>query len=199
MTSLSGSSTAPTRVATGFGPGALLTPANLLTLARIAATPPFLWQLTRHPVEWATFAVWFVLCATDLVDGKLARRHGATRSGAFLDPLADKVLVLGAFAVLVAIDRVWWLPALLIAAREVGMSWYRSWIGRRGVSVPAHKAAKVKTWVQCIAVGLVLFPPTAGHPLVYGAVVWLAVGLPLATGLHYAIEGRRLAALTTAA
>ena len=192
------SSSTPGRVASGFGPGALLTPANLLTLARIAATPPFLWHLTRHPTGWATWAAWFILCATDLFDGRLARRHGATRSGAFLDPLADKVLVLGAFAVLVAIDRVWWLPALLIAAREVGMSWYRSWIGRRGVSVPANKVAKVKTWVQCIAVGLVLLPLTAGHPLAYNAAVWLAVALTLATGAHYAIEGRRLAAAVPA-
>ena len=191
MTSVSGSPAV--RVASGFGPGALLTPANLLTSARIAATPPFLWHLTRHPLGWATWLAWFALCATDLFDGKLARRHGATRSGAFLDPLADKVLVLGAFAVLVAIDKVWLVPALLIAAREVGMSWYRSWIGRRGVSVPANKAAKVKTWVQCIAVGLVLLPPTASHPLVYGAVVWLAVVLTLATGAHYAVQGRRLA------
>ncbi len=193
MTTLSGSSTAATRVASAFGPGALLTPANLLTLARIAATPPFLWHLTRHPVDWATLAVWFVLCATDLADGKLARRHGATRSGAFLDPLADKVLVLGAFAVLVAIDRVWWLPALLMAAREVAMSWYRSWIGRRGISVPANRMAKVKTWVQCTSVGLVLLPLSASHPLVYGSVVWLAVALTLATGAQYAFEGRRLA------
>jgi CDP-diacylglycerol--glycerol-3-phosphate 3-phosphatidyltransferase len=181
--------------AAGFGPGALLTPANLLTLGRIAATPPFLWLLTRNPEGgWITLLAWFALCATDLVDGKLARRHGATRSGAFLDPLADKILVLGAFAVLVAIDRVWWLPALLIAAREVVMSWYRSWIGRRGVSVPANKVAKVKTWTQCIAIGLVILPPTADHPLAYGAVVWLAVLLTLGTGLQYAIEGRRLAA-----
>jgi CDP-diacylglycerol--glycerol-3-phosphate 3-phosphatidyltransferase len=187
------------QVSTGFGPGALVTPANLLTTARIAATPPFLWHLTRHPAGgWLIWLAWFALCATDLFDGRLARRHGATRSGAFLDPLADKVLVLGAFAVLVAIDRVWLLPALLIAAREVGMSWYRSWIGRRGVSVPANRAAKVKTWVQCIAIGLVLFPPTAGHPAAYGAVVWLAVVLTLATGARYAVEGRRLAVLAPA-
>jgi len=187
-----------TRVLSGFGPGALLTPANLLTSARIAATPPFLWHLNRNPTGWVTWMAWFALCATDLFDGKLARRHGATRSGAFLDPLADKILVLGAFAVLVAIDRVWIVPAVLIAAREVGMSWYRSWIGRRGVSVPANKAAKVKTWVQCIAVGLVVFPSTAGHPLVYGTVVWLAVVLTLATGAVYAVEGRRLVAAAPA-
>ena len=198
MTSVSGSSAVPAKVSAGFGPGALLTPANLLTLARIAATPPFLWHLTRHPVGWTTLAMWFALCVTDLLDGKLARRHGATRSGAFLDPLADKVLVLGAFAVLVAGGRVWWLPALLIALREVGMSWYRSWIARRGVSVPANQTAKVKTWVQCTAVGLVLLPATAAHPLVYGSVLWLAVALTLVTGAQYAIEGRRLAAILPA-
>lgn len=199
MSSVSGTPAVSARVAAaGFGPEALLTPANLLTLARIAATPVFLWHLNRQPVGWATLAMWFALCATDLVDGKLARRHGATRSGAFLDPLADKILVLGAFAILVAIDRVWWLPALLIAAREVGMSWYRSWIGRRGVSVPANRTAKVKTWVQCIAVGLVLLPSTASHPLGYGAVVWLAVALTLWTGAQYAIEGRRLASVLPA-
>jgi len=99
VTSVSGSSAVPTKVASGFGPGAILTPANLLTLGRIAATPPFLWHLARHPVDWTTLAMWFALCVTDLLDGKLARRHGATRSGAFLDPLADKVLVLGAIAV----------------------------------------------------------------------------------------------------
>jgi len=198
VTSVSGSPAVPAKIASGFGSGALLTPANLLTLGRIAATPPFLWQLTRHPVAWTTLAMWVALCVTDLLDGKLARRHGATRSGAFLDPLADKVLVLGALAVLVAASRIWWVPALLIAAREVGMSWYRSWIARRGVSVPANQTAKVKTWVQCIAVGLVLLPATAPHPLLYGSVVWLAVALTLFTGAMYAVEGRRLAALLPA-
>ena len=198
MTASGSSAAAP--VTAGFGPGALLTPANLLTLARIAATPPFLWHLARHPAGgWVAWTAWFVLCTTDLLDGRLARRHGATRSGPFLDPLADKVLVLGAFSVLVAIERVWWLPALLIAAREVGMSWYRSWIGRRGVSVPANRTAKVKTWVQCIAVGLVILPATAGHPLVYGAVIWVAVGFTLVTGAQYAVQGRRLAAAAPAA
>lgn len=191
MSTVSGAPVVTTRVP--FHPDALLTPANLLTLTRIAATPAFLWLLTRHPSGWDTWAAWFVLCTTDLLDGKLARCLGPTRSGAFLDPLADKVLVLGAFAVLVAGDRVWWVPAVLIATREVTMSWYRSWIGRRGISVPANKAAKVKTWVQCIAVGLVVMPPSSGHPLVYGAVVWLAVSFTVVTGAVYAFQGRRLA------
>ena len=175
-----------------FGPGALLTPANLLTLTRIAATPFFLWALVAAPTGWPTWTAWFLLCVTDVFDGRLARRHGVTKSGAFLDPLADKVLVLGCFAALVSIHRVWIVPALVIAAREVAMSLYRSRVARRGISVPANKKAKAKTWAQCVGAGLTMFPPTAGHPLVYGAAVWLAVGFTVWTGLAYALEGRRM-------
>ena len=80
--------------------------------------------------------LWIVLAATDGVDGYLARRHGTTRSGAFLDPLADKALVLGAMWALVAADGFWWLPVALITVRELGISVFRSYWGRRGLAVP---------------------------------------------------------------
>ena len=94
----------------GFGPSALLTPANLVTLARIAAAPvAFAIMVANDGVgTWALFALWFVLSATDMFDGYLARKHGSTRSGAFLDPLADKVLVLGGFITLAVVGRFPW-------------------------------------------------------------------------------------------
>ena len=63
--------------------------------------------------------LWIVLCVTDGIDGWLARRQGTTRSGAFLDPLADKVLVLGAMWALVASDRFAVVPVILITVREL--------------------------------------------------------------------------------
>ena len=108
---------------------------------------PFLWWLHQEPVGWAVWAAWAVLCTTDLFDGVLARRHGRTRSGAFLDPLADKVLVLGGMSTLVIAGSLWWVPVAIIAVREVAMSVYRTYVGRRGVSVPANRPAKVKTLV----------------------------------------------------
>ena len=57
--------------------------------------------ITGSEGSWVALALWFVLCASDGIDGYLARRYGTTRSGAFLDPLADKVLVLGAMFTLV--------------------------------------------------------------------------------------------------
>jgi CDP-diacylglycerol--glycerol-3-phosphate 3-phosphatidyltransferase len=134
-----------------------------------------------------------VLTLSDSADGHLARRHGATRSGAFLDPLADKFLVLGALAALAAIAAVPLLPVVLIALREVAMSVYRSYAGRRGVSVPARKSAKVKTWLQCLAVGFAVFPPFGAHHLAIARwTLWVAVAITLFTGWQYARDGRRL-------
>ena len=125
-----------------YGPTALATPANFVTVARILATPIFIVMVARNEPSWATFAVGFVIGITDFVDGYLARRHGETRSGAFLDPLADKVLVLGGFVALVANGQFHWAPVTIIAVRELAISAYRSRAGRLGITVPATKLAK---------------------------------------------------------
>ena len=83
-------------------PGALATWANAITAGRLLLSPMMFWVIPEHDRgSWIAFALWFVLCASDGIDGYIARRHGTTRSGAFLDPLADKVLVLGAMFTLV--------------------------------------------------------------------------------------------------
>ncbi|HSH23831.1 MAG TPA: CDP-diacylglycerol--glycerol-3-phosphate 3-phosphatidyltransferase [Acidimicrobiales bacterium] len=173
-----------------FGPSALVTPANGVTLARVAFTPVLLAMVADSGASYPALALWVVLAATDGLDGYLARRHGTTRSGAFLDPLADKLLVLGAMVVLAVRGGFWWVPVALIAGREVAMSAYRSWVGRRGVSIPARWSAKVKTVVQEVAVGCALFPPLAdGAPAVADAVLWVAVVLTLVSGVQYLLDG----------
>jgi CDP-diacylglycerol--glycerol-3-phosphate 3-phosphatidyltransferase len=143
---------------------------------------------------WPAFALWVMVTITDVADGVVARRQGATRSGAFLDPLADKVLVLGVMFALVANDHLWWLPVALIAVRELAVSAYRSWAGRRGISVPARPWAKVKTVVQDVAVAVALVPQTgdAWHGFVNG-LLWVAVALTLVTGAQYLADGRQVA------
>ena len=102
-----------------------------------------------------------MLCLSDAFDGYIARRHGPTRSGAFLDPLADKVLVLGAMFMLVRNGMFWIVPVAIIAVREFVISMYRTVVGTRGVSVPASRSAKNKTLTQQLAVGFALLPLTA--------------------------------------
>ncbi len=176
-----------------FGPSALATPANAITMARVVALPVVVLLIVGTDTEWQALALWFVLSVSDLADGWLARRQGATRSGAFLDPLADKVLVLGAMTALVAKGAMWWVPVSLIATREVAVSLYRSYVGRRGISVPARMSGKVKTWVQAIAVGLTIVPSSSdAYATFVDVVLWGAVAMTLVTGVQYLHEGRQV-------
>ena len=182
----------------GFGPSALATPANAVTIARLLATPLMVLLIVRSGPSWPAVVAWFVLSSTDGLDGYLARRQGTTRSGAFLDPLADKICVLAAMATLVAVDRWWWPAVALIAAREAVQTVWRVRLGRRGISIPATRWAKVKTLLQDLAVGGALLPWTAGHQGLVQTVLWLAVLLTVVTGVQYLMEGRRLPVATVA-
>ena len=176
-----------------FGPSALNTPANAITVARLLATPLMVAMIVVYGPGWGPFGVALVIGLTDGVDGWLARRQGTTRSGAFLDPLADKAAVVGALCAVAAKGEVAWWPVAIIAAREVGMSVYRIAVGRRGISIPARQTAKVKTLVQGIAILLCLAPSVAPHRRVLDVAVWVAVALTVVTGAQYLFDGRRAA------
>jgi CDP-diacylglycerol---glycerol-3-phosphate 3-phosphatidyltransferase len=184
--------------ATTFGPSALLTPANGITVLRLLATPVLIVLIMLWGASWFTFVFGGLLAFSDGIDGWLARKQGTTRSGAFLDPLADKVAVLGALVALVAKGIIWWLPVAIIAVREIAMSVYRSVVGRHGVSIPARNSAKFKTLLQDIAIGLCLAPPLAGHTSILAAGIWVAAALTVFTGGQYYLDGRRAAAARTA-
>ena len=122
-----------------------VTPANVITAVRLLATPPRPGAHRRSSgSSWAAALAWVAVASTDFLDGWVARRQGATTSGAFLDPLADKVLVLGALVALAATGLASWIPVVLIAGREVAISVYRSVVGPHGVSVPARPLAKLQ-------------------------------------------------------
>jgi CDP-diacylglycerol--glycerol-3-phosphate 3-phosphatidyltransferase len=174
-----------------FGPSALATPANAISIVRLLVTVPFLLLIAETPLSYAATLMWIALCITDGIDGWVARKQGTTRSGAFLDPLADKVMVLGAMWALVASDRFAVVPVTIITVRELGIQAFRSYWGRMGLSVPASWWAKVKTVVQEVAVGLALLPVFEDELWVADSVLWLAVVLTVVTGVQYVIDGRR--------
>lgn len=186
-----------TKVSGKFEPSALATPANAVTAVRLLATPPMLLLILHYGISWVAAAVWVGLASTDFIDGWVARRQGATTSGAFLDPLADKVLVLGALAALAGDRLISWLPVVLIAGREAAVSVWRSAVARRGVSVPARPMAKMKTAAQDAAVALVLIP-TIGldHRWIGLTVLWVSVGLAYLSGAQYLIDSRQAPPVT---
>ena len=143
-------------------PSAIATWANVVTVTRVMVSPVLFALITGSEGSWVALALWVALCASDAVDGYLARRYGTTRSGAFLDPLADKVLVLGAMFTLVGRGVFPVLPVAIIAVREVTISLYRTFAGAKGVSIPATPVAKLKTVFQQLAVGFASVPSDRG-------------------------------------
>lgn len=168
-------------------PSKIATWANLVTVGRVLIAPLMFLLIPEVPGgSWVAFLLWFVLCSSDGIDGYLARRHGVTTFGTFLDPLADKVLVLGAMFTLVSRDVFWVVPVVIIAAREISISLYRTFVGAKGVSVPASKIAKWKTVTQQLAVGFAIMPITAlDATWLWKGLLWVSVALALVSGGQY--------------
>ena len=140
---------------------------TLLTWLRVLAIP-LLVGLFYAPLEPVTAniaaTVLFVAAAiTDWVDGYLARRLGQTSAfGAFLDPVADKLLVASALIMLVELGRVEALVAVIIIGREITISALREWMAQIGAraSVAVHSIGKFKTVAQLVAIPMLLFDAT---------------------------------------
>jgi CDP-diacylglycerol--glycerol-3-phosphate 3-phosphatidyltransferase len=184
-----------TQAIKAFGPTAILTPANGLTVTRLVAAPLFaaVVALRSSPGSWVFFVVWTALAFSDGLDGRLARWHGTTRSGAFLDPLADKFLVIAALGALISLGVIAIWPVVIITIREIAVSVFRVAAAKRGVSVPARPLAKMKTLLQCVAVGAAFIPILGNHhPIVVQVLLDVAVALTLISGLEYARDARRL-------
>lgn len=177
-------------------PDKLATWANAITVGRLLLSPLMFWAIPNHDHgSWISVALWLVLCSSDGIDGYIARRHGTTSAGAFLDPLADKVLILGAMFTLVSTGVFWVLPVIIIAAREFIISVYRVLVGGKGISVPATKLAKYKTVAQQLAVAFALFPPTAlDSTWLWNGILWIAVVLALISGGQYLWRARQAGA-----
>jgi CDP-diacylglycerol--glycerol-3-phosphate 3-phosphatidyltransferase len=174
-------------------PNSVATWANAITVGRLLLSPiMFLLIPADSAGSWAALGFWLLLSLSDGADGWLARRHGTTRSGAFLDPLADKVLILGAMFTLVGRSMFGVVPVAIIAAREFSISIYRSVAGARGVSIPATRLAKAKTLIQQLAVGFALLPLTATSATwTWQILLWAAVVLALVSGWQYLMRARR--------
>jgi len=173
-----------------------VTIADRLTTARALSVPLvvilFAWPFSGH-AYWAT-AVFCVAMATDWFDGRLARRHGRTSPlGSLLDPIADKVLVLGTIVMLVG-QRV--VPAWMVAAivvREVLITGLRQAAIERGIVLAARDLGKLKTWAQAIAAALGGFAAAGAWGT--GVAWWsllVAVCLTWLSGLDYARSAPQL-------
>lgn len=166
--------------------------ANALTVGRLILAPVLAWMILLETNRWPTFALAMVLGASDFFDGKLARYATPTRVGAYVDPLADKAVVLLAGFALVDIGRFPLWPWIIIAIREVGIQLYRSYWARRNFSIPARPSGKYKVFVQGLVIAFVLLPPLDdAAPWVADGFLWLALAFTVVSGAQYIIDGRK--------
>jgi CDP-diacylglycerol--glycerol-3-phosphate 3-phosphatidyltransferase len=136
---------------------------NLLTMARIAAIPFFVWLLdSPTPIRgfWACI-VFTAAAITDVLDGYLARKLGVVSVlGKFLDPLADKLIVMAALVWMVPMGRISAWVVVVLLAREISVTGLRSVAASEGVVISAGDEGKTKTALQMIGiVALVLGYP----------------------------------------
>lgn len=157
---------------------------NIITLARILLVPVFV-VVYLSPGSWTYLAaavLFGLAAATDWLDGYLARKlNQTTPFGAFLDPVADKLIVVSALAVLIAHHGNPWLtmPSLIIVGREIVISALREWMAEmnRSGAVAVNMLGKLKTTLQMIAIAMLLAHPKdfdsmwviSGYVLVYVA------------------------------
>ncbi len=171
--------------------------ANALTATRLVLAPLLFWlvldaEQTRGASWWAA-GLGFALAVSDYYDGKVARRgggHRISRWGAFLDPLADKVVVLGSMICFVIVDRYWWVPVAIVAVREALITGYRIWFARYGLALPARRSAKYKTFSQGVALLLAALPPLENADWLVNSALWVAVAVTVVSGVQYLIDGR---------
>ncbi len=164
----------------------------LLTWLRIVAIP-LLIAVYYLPADWATsyerdLVATLLFCAaalTDWADGYLARKLNQTSAfGAFLDPVADKLMVAAALIVLVQLGRADAIVAMIIIGREITISALREWMAKIGASksVAVSMLGKIKTSAQMLALPMLLFyAPLAGFDmkLIGNWLIWIAALLTL--------------------
>ncbi len=132
---------------------------NILTIGRIVLTPVFILCLFME-TEWAKPAaliIFIIAGVTDAYDGRIARKRGLeTKTGAFLDPLADKILVSSAFISFAILGKVPYWMVVLIVFRDLFITGLRMTFMRNGLSMVTSKVAKFKTAAQIVAIVVIL-------------------------------------------
>ena len=158
-----------------------MTTATKITLLRVAMIPAFM-VVFLMGYSWAALIIFAVASLTDFVDGYIARHYNQTSDfGKFLDPLADKLLVVAAMLIFVQWGRMPSWAVMVVLAREFAVSGLRMVAGTKGLVLAAGFSGKVKTFATMVGL-------CAMMPFSYGWLDWTVTGIIVATTLYSGIE-----------
>lgn len=164
----------------------------MITVARLFLVPVFLYFSYNgsRAGQIGAFAVFLIASLSDSLDGYLARKRGiVTKLGEFLDPLADKILVLAALVVLVEHRDFPVIAAAIVLVRELAVQLLRNRIVSSGGTLPASGVAKTKTVLQIVMVSWWLLPIEIG--VVHWALLIAALVATLWSGTEYFVRYNR--------
>lgn len=172
----------------------------ILTWSRIILVPIFV-AVFYIPAQWAhplSAFIFFLAGVTDWADGYLARKFSmTTRFGAFLDPVADKLMVASALVMLSGIYQRLWIviPAIIIIGREIAISALREWMAQIGETkkVAVAYIGKIKTAMQMLALLLLIYHNPLDHwsPIMTGAILLsMAATLTIISMMKYLLAIR---------
>jgi len=178
-----------------------LTPPNLVTLFRIATAPFLVWLLmyTGPAASWAAAGVFFVATISDYFDGYLARSYNSVSTlGKFLDPMADKLVVMTALIMLTGMARMphvqAWMVVVLVS-RETLVTGLRAVAAAEGLIVGAEELGKYKMVLQSMAIHGLLIHYTYLHVDFFAAgmfVLWFAMVVSVWSGIDYYVRVLRV-------
>lgn len=162
---------------------------NKLTVFRVVLVLPFV-ALLLAGYNWISLAIFIVACLTDLLDGKIARKHNLiTNFGKFMDPLADKLLVCSALICLIQLGRIPAWVVVVIIAREFIISGFRLIASDNNVVIAANMWGKYKTTFQMIMV-ILMIANIPALSLVTTIVMWIATALTVISLVDYVYQNR---------
>ncbi len=170
-----------------------MTTANIISIARICLIPVFMAFALLSGIpnnDYIAIAIFIIASLTDWVDGYIARKYNQiTTFGKFLDPLADKLLVLAAILVLCERGIMGSIPAFIIIARELVVTSLRIVAMGEGIVIAAQKSGKAKTFIQMVGTVALFIPPireiALGVITVGDIVVWIMAAITLISGIEY--------------
>lgn len=177
---------------------------NKLTVARIISVPFFVFFMLTDIVPlsplWALI-IFIAACITDKLDGSIARKRNlVTDFGKFLDPIADKILVISAMVCLVRPGLCSSVALIIVLAREFAVSSLRMLAAAEGKVLAAGKSGKLKTVVQMVALIAILvllagediFNIDLKSQLVSNILIWISVVPTVYSGAEYLIKNREV-------
>jgi len=177
----------------------MLTMPNVLTLCRIATVPLIvcLLRFTGPVASGAAAAVFLVASITDFLDGYIARSYGSgTNLGKFLDPLADKLIVMATLVMLTGMPRSPHVPAwmvVVLVSRELVITGLRGIAAVEGRIIAADELGKYKMALQCIAIQGLLINYTYFHIEFFAAgmfMLWIAMVVSVWSAVDYIVKAR---------